>query len=42
VVQTSVHRLIQKGNGATRQRADYARRNDFRDVVRAAADRTTA
>jgi glutamate---cysteine ligase / carboxylate-amine ligase len=41
-VQTAVHRLAQQGNGASRQRADYARRNELQDVVLAAARRTTA
>jgi carboxylate-amine ligase len=41
-VEASVHRLSQKGNGASRQRADFSRRDDLRDVALEAAKRTTA
>lgn len=32
-VTASVHRILERGNGAERQRAAYARRHDHRDIV---------
>ena len=42
LVESSLERLLRQGTGADRQRADYARAGDLRDVVMGAADRTAS
>jgi carboxylate-amine ligase len=42
LVESSIERLLRQGTGAERQRADYARAEDLRDVVMGAAGRTAS
>jgi carboxylate-amine ligase len=42
LVESSLQRLLREGTGAARQRADYARASELRDVVMGAAERTVA
>jgi carboxylate-amine ligase len=42
LVESSLDRLLRQGTGAARQRADFARASDLRDVVMGAAERTAS